>query len=111
MRAQKGGAKDIAPLKPQHDIAKTAEPNADSIPVIKTAKKRPDMTVRLAVCGLALANEQKKQYSEKKVSTFGPIWIGPYLLEPGKDCVVVYDDVIKEAIAKGLIVNMGVRPR
>lgn len=117
MKAQKdkGGAKEAAPLNPQpkQDVPKAAEerPKVKEIPAPVTKPKKPNMTVRLAVCGLALVNEQKRQYSEKKVSTFGQIWIGPYLLEPGKDCAVFYDDVIKDAIAKGLIVNMGVRPR
>lgn len=78
---------------------------------LKVKAKKPDMTVQLAVCGLALSNAQKQQFKDGTVKVFGQVKIGPYLLTPGKPCAVVYDATIKEAVAKGLIVNMGVKPK
>ena len=70
----------------------------------------PDMTVQLAVCGLALRNEQDRQFKDAEVEHWGQIRIGPYLLTPGKPCPVAYSEVILDAINRGIIVNLGLKP-
>ena len=68
------------------------------------------MTVQLAVCGLALRNEQDRQFKDAEVEHWGQIRIGPYLLTPGKPCPVAYSDIIDAAMSKGIIVNLGLKP-
>lgn len=76
-------------------------------------KQKPDTTIKLAVCGRALALMQQRQYDSHAVRFYGQVKLGQYLLTPGKDREVVFDDLIRQAVADGIIVvvHAGVIPK
>jgi len=70
------------------------------------AKKVPKvrgMNIQLAVAGMQLTNELKRQFSEGTVKTYGQMQLGRYHLHPGEIQAVVVTNRITEAIEKGWI--------
>ena len=71
------------------------------------AKKVPRMRVQLAMAGMQLTNELKRQFQDGTVKIYGHLKIGQTLLIPGSLHVLPYNDAVKDAISRGILVGRG----
>lgn len=72
-------------------------------------KRLPTATIQLAVAGMQLHNELKKQFEDGTVKIFGHLKLGKILILPGAVVEVPYTKPIQEAIVRGLIVCRGIQ--